>query len=121
MKKLLALITILMSAHTVNAGTVDTGSIEDAAFLRGLLTLETIKHVDLKSVNCDELKGIAEKESLIHASGFIVAANTYDCLNFFDRRYEFFEAKGAHIFTKTGRCVVWTCEGRRDPGGRSSS
>lgn len=73
-----------------------------------------LHQVDAKAVDCDELKGIARFHELIQAAGHVVAGSSENCLYMRDRRYDFFEAKGGLIWTRSGRCVVWTCDPVRD-------
>lgn len=118
MKKIIAVAVILMSAQAVNA---DVLKKRDGERHNNNINPYGLTQVDTNAVNCDQLKELAIKKIVVNASGHLVAGKAENCLTLHDTRYDFFETRGSHILTRNGRCVVWSCEGRRDNGGTRGS
>lgn len=83
--------------------------------------VDKLLKINAKSVDCDELKNVAWQNTLIQSAGQIVAAEAVDCFQAHDQKFDFFDSRGLFIVTRDGLCNVWSCEPRRDNGGRSSS
>lgn len=118
MKRMLAIAVVLMSAQAVDAEILQK---REGARHNNSINPYGLEYVDLASVNCDELIGIAKKKTVIETStGVVVAGIAPNCQVLHDTRYDFFEAIGTYIRASDGTCIVWGCEGRRDLGGDQS-
>ncbi|MEO1066946.1 MAG: hypothetical protein AAFW47_06170 [Pseudomonadota bacterium] len=75
---------------------------------------ETLKTVDFRTVDCDELKNIAADRFFVKSSrnGEVVASGAQNCSYLHSPHYAFFFAEGLYTRTRDGICNVWSCSGR---------
>lgn len=74
-------------------------------------TVENLEKIAVKTIDCNQLMGLAKSKGLLLAGGEIVAAQPYHCNNLEVDIYDFYISRGAFVSTKNGICNVWSCEG----------